>query len=113
MPRRAPISPITKKTHVIVADGPAHARAVMAWWRLDPRLWTQIYWGERCKGEFKHAFIALPTDGVSELHLDWLRVMLRPCVSGGFSVSHKSLLRLIERRLSCESEQASDGTAAE
>ena len=60
-----------------------HAKAMITWLKLDPKLWRAVAYGQSINGaRFMTAMCIRPISGVTPDHAAWLAHELRPAVRG-------------------------------
>jgi hypothetical protein len=67
--------------NAIVADSKAHASAMIAWLKLDPKLWEPVVYGQDIKVVYQDAKLIRPLSGVEQQHSDWVFEKLVPSIT--------------------------------
>lgn len=62
----------------MVASSKRQAEAMIAWLKLDPKVWTAVAYGDPVKQLYSHAKLVRPSEGVFREHCDWVLEKLVP-----------------------------------
>lgn len=64
--------------NAMVADTTRHAEAMIAWMKLDPKLWEAVPYGHPVTKLYSNAMLIRPVRGVEQEHTDWVMGQLVP-----------------------------------
>lgn len=67
--------------NVMVASTKSHARAMIAWLKLNGEEWEPIAYGDVPKEVYRHAKLVRPTEEINQTHSDWVFGTMLPNIA--------------------------------